>query len=155
MSCRNTNAPQTTTFLCYRSFINSSPLQLSKYTIPKTAISVKPKAGNRESATSAGNHNVLALDSNHNVWAWGKNYYGQLGNGSVVDSSTPVKVQKKIGQEQPTDLTHIVYIDAGFEHSLAIDKDGKIWVWGRNKHGELGLNRQFPVAEPYAIKMSQ
>jgi alpha-tubulin suppressor-like RCC1 family protein len=95
MSCRSTNAPQTTTFLCYRSFINSSPLQLSKYTIPKTAISVKPKAGNRESATSAGNQHVLALDSNHNVWAWGKNYYGQLGNGSVVDSSTQVKVQKK------------------------------------------------------------
>jgi len=140
MSCRNTNAPQTTTFLCYRSFINSSPLQLSKYTIPKTAISVKPKAGNRESATSAGNHHVLALDSNHDVWAWGKNEFGQLGNGTVTSRGIPLRVKTN----SSTYLTDIVYIDAGFEHSLAIDKDGNIWVWGRNSHYELGLGDLLP-----------
>jgi alpha-tubulin suppressor-like RCC1 family protein len=160
MSCRSTNAPQTTTFLCYRSFINSSPLQLSKYTIPKTAISVKPKAGNRESATSAGNHHVLALDSNHNVWARGKNYYGQLGNGkSAINyqsgleyESQPVQVMR--GQSTP--LTNIVYIDAGFEHSMAIDKQGNIWVWGRNEHSELGLGEYYyHLNQKYARQMHQ
>jgi alpha-tubulin suppressor-like RCC1 family protein len=129
-------------------------LQLSKYTIPKTAISVKPKAGNRESATSAGNHHVLALDSNHDVWAWGKNEFGQLGIGESEagpgkKKETPVKVKK----DQSTDLTDIIYIDAGFEHSMAIDEQGTIWVWGRNQYGELGLGPEAPIYKTYATKM--
>jgi len=36
-------------------------------------------------------------------------------------------------------LTDIVYINAGFDYSLAIDVNGDIWVWGRNQTGQLGL----------------
>ncbi len=52
-----------------------------------------------------------------------------------------------------TDLTDIVYIDAGFEHSTAIDKDGNIWVWGRNQKGQLGLGHTNSPRN-YAEKMT-
>ena len=30
-------------------------------------------------------------------------------------------------------------VTAGRYHSMAIDTDGKLWVWGRNTEGQLGL----------------
>jgi alpha-tubulin suppressor-like RCC1 family protein len=101
-------------------------------------------------AISAGNHHVLALDNQRYVWAWGKNYYGQLGDGLTANRGTPLRVKK----DETTYLTDIVYIDAGFEHSLAIDKDGQIWVWGRNQYGELGLGAgegDQPYAKPMPV----
>jgi len=51
-------------------------------------------------------------------------------------------------------LDNIVYIDAGFEHSTAIDKYGNFWVWGSNEFGQLGLGEQYyPDDQPYAMKV--
>jgi alpha-tubulin suppressor-like RCC1 family protein len=106
-------------------------------------------------AISAGNYHVLALDANGCVWAWGKNVYGQLGNGeSGVNecNDTPVMVH----EDANTVLTDIIYIDAGFEHSMAIDKYGTIWVWGRNQKGQLGLGNKGPGTERvHAERMPQ
>lgn len=106
-------------------------------------------------AVSAGNYHVLALDEDGYVWAWGDDYYGQLGQGSSGGyETTPVQVNKI---DENTFLTDIVYIDAGFDHSMAIDKYGQIWVWGNNENGQLGLgdaclgyNLKYAVTEcPY------
>jgi len=89
-------------------------------------------------AVSAGDAHVLALDKYGRVWAWGYGQYGQLGNGSTGNKEAPVRV-KTISKEG---LQDIVFIDAGFNHSLAIDKYGQIWVWGRNYDGQLGLGHK-------------
>ncbi len=78
---------------------------------------------------------------------------GQLGNGASGSSDEPVKVKKWI-DETEYDLTNIVSIDAGYEHSLVIDADGNIWVWGRNSEAELGLGEDYyPENQPYAKKL--
>ena len=42
----------------------------------------------------AGGHwHTVALKSDGTAWAWGNNFYGQLGNGSSIDSNTPVQVK--------------------------------------------------------------
>ncbi|KJY49641.1 RCC1 domain-containing protein [Bifidobacterium kimbladii] len=86
---------------------------------------------------SAGWGHGLALDSDGNAYAWGWNPYGQLGDGTQSDRSTPVKVSKPVGA--PADFTY-VQVSAGFEFSLVVGSDGYAYAWGHNEYGQLGNN---------------
>lgn len=65
------------------------------------------------------------------VRAWGSNSLGQLGNGTTVDSHSPILV---------TGLKNVKSIasDGGAFHSVALRPDGLIWAWGLNLYGQLG-----------------
>ena len=43
-------------------------------------------------AVSAGRDHSLAVKSDGNLWAWGDNSYGQLGDGTAINRSAPVKI---------------------------------------------------------------
>jgi Alpha-tubulin suppressor and related RCC1 domain-containing proteins len=77
---------------------------------------------------SAGWFHSVALDSNGMVWTWGGNYKGQLGNGTNSSRSRPAQV--KVNQTEFLD--RIVSIDAGAEHTIALDEDGNVWEWGED-----------------------
>ena len=87
-------------------------------------------------AIAAGDHHSLAVTKDKEVWAWGRNAYGQLGNGGIADSFTPVKV---------AGLTGVVAVAAGAEHSVALKEDGTVWAWGRNSTGQLGNGETMDV----------
>ncbi len=82
-------------------------------------------------ALSAGKQ-VLALRSDGTVWAWGNNQYGQLGDASTTDKTTPVQVQG---------ISGVMAVAAGLSHSLALKSDGTIWAWGDNQYGQLGYSQ--------------
>ena len=96
---------------------------------------------NHIAAVSAGEGHSMALDADGYVYAWGDNQYGQLGNGRNEPCSAPVRVIAGMQNlEDPNSaLSNIVAISAGHWHSLAIDRDGVVWVWGKTKDGRLGL----------------
>lgn len=91
-------------------------------------------------AVAGGSDHSVALLADGTVWAWGWNGYGQLGDGTTTNSSTPVQV---------SGLTDIVAIAVGGSHALAIRDDGSLWAWGHNGYGQLGdgtkTNRSTPV----------
>ncbi len=91
-------------------------------------------------AISTFNTHNLALKSDGTVWAWGRNDFGQLGNGTTTDSYTPVQV---------SGLGSVVAIATGYNHSLALKSDGTVWTWGDNQYGQLGngttTNRSTPA----------
>jgi alpha-tubulin suppressor-like RCC1 family protein len=93
---------------------------------------------------AAGDNHVLALKNDHTVWAWGHGSSGQLGDGSTVDSPTPVLAA----------LTgiNITAIAAGEKHSLALDNLGNVYSWGNNSDGQLGrATTVFPAKDPTVI----
>ncbi len=86
-------------------------------------------------AIAAGDSHTVARKSDGTVWAWGYNQFGQLGDGNLTDSSTPVE---GFHTEGTTPLTGVVAIAAGGFHTIALKSDGTIWTWGDNKSGQLG-----------------
>jgi len=80
---------------------------------------------------AAGGYHSIAIDTNGGLWTWGLNGFGQIGDGTVGNRMlTPYKI--------PTQ-TRFVSAAAGNAHSLAIDEDGGLWVWGDNFMGQLGI----------------
>jgi len=86
-------------------------------------------------AISAGGNHSVALKADGTVWAWGRNYCGQLGNGSTSDRDIPVQV---VGPGGAGYLTDIVAIATGKYYTIALRSDGTVWAWGDNESGQLG-----------------
>lgn len=95
------------------------------------------------SAISGGNGHTLALSTTGEAFAWGHNYYGQAGDDTRVDRSTPVAVM------MPEGIT-LASVSAGSYHSLGLSTTGDAFAWGWNEHGQLGdgslQDRRRPVA---------
>lgn len=91
-----------------------------------------------ENTITAGNGHVLFISKSGDLYSFGKNDFGQLGDGSFVDKYIPVKIMEGVKG---------VY--AGKNHSLVIDKDDNLWAFGSNEYGELGdgtnINKNTPV----------
>jgi alpha-tubulin suppressor-like RCC1 family protein len=79
---------------------------------------------------STGNAHACALSTDGTVRCWGRNNYGQLGNGTITNSSKPITV---------TGLSTVVSISLGGDKSCALLTDGTVRCWGRNLYGELGV----------------
>ena len=84
-------------------------------------------------AVVAGCHFSLALMDDNTLKSWGDNSYGQLGDGTNVDSNVPVTVN---GDSSP--LENVSAISAGTYHAIALTTGGFVWTWGRNDAGQLG-----------------
>src|SRR5699024_10210929 len=74
-------------------------------------------AGVRLTQVSAGFGHTVALTSDGRVLAWGGNGYGQLGDGTNTNRTTPVEVRLPGG-------ARISRVAAGGYHSLAVTRDG-------------------------------
>jgi len=100
---------------------------------------------NAKGVAAGGVHSV-ALLTGGTVYAWGRNNFGQLGNGdmgSVTGSDTPIQVvwdHDGNAGTAPIGFTNVNTIAAGLYHTVALRDDGTVWAWGSNDNGELGDN---------------
>lgn len=74
------------------------------------------------------------------VWCWGRNNWGQLGTGDLAPRRLPTIVMERGAQDG------IVDIAAGFFHTCALERSGKLWCWGRNELGAVGIGSPSEVA---------
>jgi alpha-tubulin suppressor-like RCC1 family protein len=82
----------------------------------------------------------FCIKTDGTLWAWGRNNFGQLGNGNTTGRSSPVQIGSS---------TNWVKLSVGNSNVLAVDSVGKLFAWGKNNYGQLGLgdttNRSSPV----------
>ena len=114
-----------------------------------TGTNFMPK-GKKIVQTANSNGYSLALSADGTVYTWGRNEYGQLGNG-VTATNSPVPVAVKTAGT-PMDGKTIIQIHAGYEHSLALASDGTVYAWGRNNSGQLGKNDATDAHIPAAVQ---
>ena len=68
------------------------------------------------------------------LYAWGGNSSGQLGDGTVVNKSSPVQVTAAANWSE---------VFAGGASSAAVRTDGTLWSWGSGSDGQLGLGTNY------------
>ncbi|WP_018908022.1 RCC1 domain-containing protein [Salinispora arenicola] len=111
-----------------------------------TPIPVSLPAGTTVTAVAGGIGHGLAVTSTGTVLAWGLNSDGQLGDGTITDSSTPVAV------DLPADTT-VTAVAAGRRHSLAVTSTGTVLAWGLNSDGQLGDGTITDSSTPVAVDL--
>lgn len=131
-------------------------------------------------SASTSNHTVL-LKNNGEVWTCGQNSSSQLGDGTTVNRSTPIKVNisdviqvvsghtytvalKNNGEvwtwgngsaiPVKVGISNVKQVAAGYSHTLALKDNGEVWAWGSNNDGELGNGTTESSKTPVKVNIS-
>ncbi len=101
--------------------------------------------GDPVTAIAAGYQHSLAATRSGRVYAWGTGTSGQLGDGGVQDSRAPVLVTRLPGNDP------VVAVAAGYVHSVALTRSGRVFAWGGNPFGQVGQNGATVVPQPIVV----
>ena len=114
---------------------------LGDNTVTKRSSPVQTIAlGTNWKQVSVGFYHSAAIKTDGTLWVWGKNSYGQLGDNTITDRSSPVQTIA-LG-------TNWKQVDCAFGHTAAIKTDGTLWMWGNNGSGQLGDNTTTKKSSP-------
>ena len=86
---------------------------------------------------SAGSEHTCAVTSSGGVKCWGNGGRGRLGNKALSNKDHPVNV-KASQSSTAGNLTGIVQVSAGGEHTCALTSTGGVKCWGYRSHGQVG-----------------
>lgn len=104
------------------------------------------------SAIAAGsNHTCAVIHSESGaIKCWGRNDFGQLGNGNTTDSNVPVYVRNS----SLNIVYGFVHVTAGADHTCGLRSDGAAYCWGRNADGQLGDGTNTQRTAPEGVLVS-
>ncbi|PWA92826.1 regulator of chromosome condensation (RCC1) family protein [Artemisia annua] len=88
--------------------------------------------GEKMVQVACGWRHTISVSSSGDLYTYGWSKYGQLGHGDFRDHLVPCKLEALNGQ-------FISQISGGWRHSMALTSDGKLYGWGWNKFGQIGV----------------
>jgi alpha-tubulin suppressor-like RCC1 family protein len=96
------------------------------------------------SSVALGGDHTCAVKTDGSLWCWGRNYYGQLGDGMGgygVIRNTPVQIMS----------SGVSSVALGGDHTCAVKTDGSLWCWGSNWNGQVGVGPVGNVFSPVEV----
>jgi alpha-tubulin suppressor-like RCC1 family protein len=121
-----------TRFACWGSLLGGSSIKDYGVTLQLKLLSV-------------GAEHACAVASDGLGYCWGNNSGGELGDGTGVNSTSPVAVSG--GRQYQS-------ISAGYSHSCGVATDGAAFCWGRNGDQQIGDGTQQQARFPTKVATS-
>ncbi|KAJ8747348.1 hypothetical protein K2173_012928 [Erythroxylum novogranatense] len=90
--------------------------------------------GIRIEGVAAGLWHTVCISADGDVYAFGGNQFGQLGTGSDQAETIP-----RLLDAPSLEHMHAKTVSCGARHSAVVTEEGKVFCWGWNKYGQLGL----------------
>lgn len=81
-------------------------------------------------------HSII-LDSEGEVYTFGRNNLGQLGTDYLNDLNTPTSI-RSFGVFKDVNNLKIVEVTCGYDHTVFLDSNGRVYGMGNNQYGQLG-----------------
>lgn len=121
---------------------NSAAQTGTNISIAKSTPVTTLSSGTTWKQVACGDQHTAAVKTDGTLWVWGYNLYGQLGNNTTFNRSTPVTIF--------SGATNWKQVACGKNHTASVRNDGSLWSWGRNNNGQLGTfdttDRSIPTA---------
>ena len=96
----------------------------------------------------SGNNHSCGIREDSTLWCWGRNQYGQLGDGTLETKVGPIQVN--VNSEYGL-IDSWKSVAVGGAHTCAIKTDGSLWCWGYNGWGLIGNNSSSSTNIPIQI----
>ncbi|GKV00633.1 hypothetical protein SLEP1_g13298 [Rubroshorea leprosula] len=101
--------------------------------------------GEKMVMVACGWRHTISVSVNGQLYTYGWSKYGQLGHGDFEDHLAPHKL------EALSD-SFISQISGGWRHTMALTCDGKLYGWGWNKFGQVGVADNVDHCSPMQVK---
>lgn len=93
---------------------------------------------------ACGWRHTISVTTSGSIYTYGWSKYGQLGHGDCEDHLTPYKLEALSNQI-------ISQISGGWRHTMAVTSDGKLYGWGWNKFGQVGVGDNIDRCSPVQV----
>jgi hypothetical protein len=98
--------------------------------------------GFKATSLSAGTSHTCALTDDGTAYCWGRNHYGQLGDGTFEIQNIPTRVDTEVRFRSLSAFGH---------HTCGLSTDGAPYCWGSNERGEMGDGTQESSSLPQPV----
>ncbi len=127
-------------------FVRQSPIDITPF--------FNLDIGEKISEVVPGFYHTLAVTSEGRIFTWGKNFQGQLGDGTRLTRMTPTDITAKFYFAEDESIAEIVIEKGIFACTFLLTSTGRLFSWGYNLHGQLGIDSKINNPEPTDISES-
>lgn len=101
--------------------------------------------GEKITMVACGWRHTITVAESSTLFTFGWSKYGQLGHGDFSDHLAPRPVDALAG-------VNIAKIGGGWRHTVALDDAGRLYAWGWNKFGQIGVGNNEDQNRPQHVE---